>query len=427
MRNWMKVISSLFLILLVSGCSTKNGMLDPSQPKIDESLEVVDSESIRHISEITSIAFEWRKVDDPRVDGYNLYRANVQEDGDKLKQVDFIENRYATHFVDEDLEPNTKYIYSFSSNTESGYESKPTNSIEVTTADRPEAVPFIQAISNLPRQIKVLWRPHSSLNIEYYKIERSTPQSSEWRNLDTLDGRLQSEFIDTDLEDNVVYIYRVTAYTFEDIASYPSKIVRAQTKPLPAGVMSLRASTDLPRKIMLNWQPSENSDIVQYNIYRNTSADGSFDLLKRVNKETVQYEDFINEDGKTYFYKVTATDIDNLESSIHKNAVMGITLPKLNKPVLTLAQIQGEKAILNWLAGDKRAVSYNIYKNIKDGMFDSRQEKFTNITDLRFEDNDIVRGVEYKYSVESVDQYGIVSETTNETLLVLPKLQEVAQ
>ncbi len=426
MKNWMKIISSLFLILLISGCSTKNGMLDSSQPKIDDSLEVVDSGSIRHISEITSIAFEWRKVDDPRVNGYNLYRANVQEDGDKLKQVNFIKNRYATHFVDEDLEPNTKYIYSFSSNTESGYESKPTTSVEVTTADRPEAVPFIQAISNLPRQIKVLWRPHSSLNIEYYKIERSTPQSSEWDNLDTLDGRLQSEFIDTDLEDNVVYIYRVTAYTFEDIPSYPSKIVRAQTKPLPAGVMSLRASTDLPRKIMLNWQPSENSDIVQYNVYRNDSADGSFDMLKTVSKETLQYEDFINEDGKTYFYKVTATDIDNLESSIHKNAVMGITLPKLNKPVLTLAQIQGEKAILNWIPGDKRASHYTIYKNIKDGMFDSRQEKFTNITDLRFEDNDIVRGVEYKYSVESVDQYGIVSEATNETLLVLPKLQEVA-
>lgn len=423
----MKVTSFLFLILLISGCSTKNGLLNDDQPKIDESLEVVDSKSIRHMSEITSIAFEWQKVDDPRVNGYNLYRANVLEDGDKLKQVDFIKNRYATHFVDEDLEPNTKYIYAFSSNTESGYESKPTNSIEVTTADRPEAISFIQAISNLPRQIKVLWRPHTEKNIEYYKIERSTPQSSEWDNMETLDGRLQSEYIDTDLEDNVVYIYRVTAYTFEDIPSYPSKIVRAQTKPLPAGVNNLRATTDLPRKIMVNWDPSQNEDIIRYSIYRNTSANGTFDLVKSVSKDVLQYEDFINEDGKTFFYKVTATDIDNLESSIHKNAVMGITLPKLNKPILTLAQIQGEKAILNWLKGDDRAVSYNIYKQIKESAFNTREEVIQNITDLRFEDHDIVRGVEYKYSVESVDQYGIVSEKTNETLLVLPKLQEVPQ
>lgn len=427
MRNWLKLTLFLFLTLLIAGCSTANNMLSKSEPKIDESLEVIEPNSIRHISGITSIAFEWQKVDDPRVNGYNLYRANVQTDGDKLKQVDFIKNRYATHFVDEDLEPNTKYIYSFSSNTESGYESKPTPSIQVTTADRPEAISFIQAISNLPRQIKVLWRPHTDLNIAYYKIERSTPQSSEWDNMETLEGRLQSEFIDTNLKDNVVYIYRVTAYTYEDIASYPSKIVRAQTKPLPAGVVNLQATTDLPRKIRVSWQPSENEDVVRYNIYRNSSASGSFDLEKSVSKEVLEYEDFINEDGRTFFYKVTATDIDGLESSIHRNAVMGITLPKLNKPILTLAQIQGEKAILNWLQGDPRAQSYNVYKQIKESAFDTREEKFTNVTELRFEDNDIVRGVEYKYSIESVDEYGIISERTNETQLVLPKLQEVAQ
>ena len=419
----MKITSSLLLILLVSGCSTKNGLLDDSQPKIDESLEVIKQDSIRNISDITAIAFEWQKVDDPRVNGYNIYRANMQEDGTQLKHISLVENKYATHYVDNDLEPNTKYVYALSSNTQNGFESKPTGSIEVMTLDRPEPVSFIQAISNLPRQIKILWRPHNNSSIEYYKVQRSTPQTSDWDTLETIDGRLQSEFIDTDLKDNVVYIYRVTAYTFEDVASYPSDIVRAQTKPLPNGVSNLTATTDQPRKIMVNWNASINEDIIKYNIYRNNRPDGSFDLLKSVSSDTFVYEDFINEDGKTYFYKLTATDADNLESSLNNNAVMGITLPKLNKPTLTLAQIQGEKAILNWQRGDDRAVSFNVYKTIKDGYFDKKEEKFTNVTDLRFEDNDIVRGVEYNYSLESVDENGIVSDRTNETLLVLPKLQ----
>ena len=421
----MKITSSLFLILLVSGCSTKNGILDDNQPKIDESLEVVKQDSIRNISDITAIAFEWQKVDDPRVNGYNIYRANTQEDGDQLKHIALVENKYSTHFVDEDLEPNTKYVYSLSSNTQNGYESKPTGSVEAITLDKPEAVSFIQAISNLPRQIKILWRPHTNESIEYYKVQRSTPQTSDWENVKTLDGRLQSEFIDTKLEDNIVYIYRVTAYTFQDIASYPSEIVRAQTKPLPEGVTSLSATTNLPRKIELNWNASTNEDIMKYNIYRNDTPDGSFDLVKTVSKDVFSYEDFINEDGKTYFYKLTAVDADNLQSSLNNNAVMGITLTKLNKPILTLAQIQGEKAILNWQKGDDRAVSFNIYKTIKDGFFDKKEVRITNITNLRFEDNDIVRGVEYNYSVESVDENGIVSERTNETLLVLPKLQGV--
>ena len=148
----------------------------------------------------------------------------------------------------------------------------------------------------------------------------------------------------------------------------------------------------------------------------------SFSEVKKLKSDIFTYEDFINEDGKTYFYKVTTIDKDGLESSDSINPVMGITLTKLNKPILTLAQIQGEKAILNWQPGDNRAKYYNIYKTIKDSFFKTRNQKYTNITDLRFEDKDIVRGVEYKYSVESVDEYGIVSERTNETLLVLPKL-----
>lgn len=421
--NWKQATSCLCLILLISGCSTKNGLIDADEPKIDESLESVNSESVRSISGIESIAFEWQKVDDLRVNGYNLYRANTSDEGGKLKQVEFIKNRYSTHFVDEDLEPNTKYVYAFSSNTKKGFESKPTKAITITTLDRPDAISFIQAISNLPKQIKVLWRPHTGLNIEYYKVQRSTPTTAEWDNIETLDGRLQSEFIDEDLKDNVVYMYRVVAYTFNDVPSYASKIVQAQTKPLPADVQNLRASNNLPRRIMLNWEPSSNQDIVHHNIYRNSSATGSFDLIKVVSKDTLSFDDFVNEDGKVYFYKVTVTDVDNLESSVHKNAVMGISLEKLNKPVLTLAQIQGQKAILNWQKGDSRAVSFNVYKRIKENAFSSKEEKFTNINDLRFEDNDIVRGVEYNYSIESVDENGIVSDKTNETLLVLPKLQ----
>lgn len=421
MKNWLKIISALLLTLLISGCSTKN-LGEGNKPKIDETLEVIDSGSIRTISGITSIAFEWQKVDDSRVTGYNLYRANLSEESTKLKLVNFVKNRYASHFLDEGLQPNTKYAYTFSSGTANDVESKPTKTFQVMTLPQPEPIAFIQAISNLPRQIKIIWRPHESEAIEYYKVFRSTPQDSDWEKLETLDGRLQAEYIDTKLKDNVVYLYKVVAYTFQDIPSLDSEIVKAQTKALPAGVQNLTATNDQPKKITLNWQASPSVDAVRYIIYRNSTPDGSFSELKQLNNDTFTFEDFINEDGKRYFYKVTTIDKDGLESSSEVNPVMGITLTKLNKPILTLAQIQGEKAILNWQPGDNRAKFYNIYKKIKDGFFKVRNEKYTNVTDLRFEDKDIVRGVEYQYSIEAVDENGIVSERTNETLLVLPKL-----
>ncbi|RXK14691.1 hypothetical protein CP965_04105 [Halarcobacter mediterraneus] len=419
----MKIVSLTTLTLLISGCSYKN--VNSTKPKIDETLEVVDSASIRSISDINAIAFEWRKVDDPRVTGYHFYRANLQKDGSKLKLIDTIENRYTTHYLDEDLEPNTKYIYKISSATASEVESKTTNNYTTSTLPVMEGVSFIQAISNLPRQIKIIWRPHSNQRIESYEIQRKTPTTSEWEEIETVDGRLQAEYIDMDLEDNVVYHYRVIAKTFDDIETMPSALVKAQTKPLPDGIISLRASNDLPRKIALNWQASKSSDVIKYNIYRSTNAENSFSLLKTVGAKTLTYEDFINEDGKVYFYKVSSIDNDGLESNLNVNAVMGITLGKLKKPIMTLAQIQGEKAILNWLAGDNRAASYTVYKTIKEGLFKSKTIKFQGIKALRFEDKDIVRGVEYNYAIQAVDRNGIVSEVTNKTELVLPKLVEM--
>lgn len=424
MTKLMKLTSLTALILLVSGCTNGN-LSQPNLPKIDDTLEVVDSASIRTISDINNIAFEWRKVDDPRVVGYHFYRANLQEDGEKLKLIDTIKNRYTTHYVDEDLKPNTKYVYKISSATKGEVESRTTNDYIVSTLPKMEGVSFIQAISNLPRQIKIIWRPHSNERIESYKIERSSPSTSEWEKLDTVDGRLQAEYIDLDLDDNVVYNYRVTALSFDGLESQPSTIVKAQTKPLPEGILSLKASRDLPRKIVLTWEPSQSSDVIKYNIYRSSDADNGFDVIKTVDTNVLEFQDFVNEDGKAYFYKISSVDKDGLESDLNINSVMGSTLGKLAKPVITLAQIQGEKAILNWQPGDRRAVSYVIHKSIKENFFKTKKEKIENINALRFEDKDIVRGVVYSYSIQAVDKNGILSEITDKTELVLPKLQEL--
>ena len=153
MRKSIKILFAILLVLFVSGCD-QNGLETPDEPKIDLTLESVDSGSIRSIPDITSIAFEWQKVDDSRIEKYFLYRANMQEDGQKLQRVETIENRYTTHFSDTGLKPNTQYTYSISAATKDDIESKPTNSYTVTTLPRPEAISFIQAISNLPKQIK---------------------------------------------------------------------------------------------------------------------------------------------------------------------------------------------------------------------------------------------------------------------------------
>ena len=305
MKKSIKILLLTLLILFVSGCD-QNNLTTPEKPKIDLTLEAVNSDSLKSIPDINSIAFEWQKVDDVRVDRYYLYRANMQEDGQKLKRVETIKNKYTTHFSDMDLEPNTQYTYAISAATKNGVESTPTSSYTVSTLPRPDAISFIQAISNLPRQIKILWRPHESQRIKKYTIERTTPATSKWKKLKTVDGRLNIEFIDDDLKDNVVYLYRVIAHTFDRIDSLPSEIVKAQTKALPFGVENLTATNNQPRKIVLNWEPSKSSDIIKYKIYSHSTASGYFSELAIVDTNNLAYDD-LNAEESVFLVDKNAT------------------------------------------------------------------------------------------------------------------------
>lgn len=423
MTTLMKTTSLTALVLLLSGCSINN-LNTPIKPKIDDTIPVVDNNSIKVISDITSIGFEWQKVDDPRVVGYNFYRANMHKDGRRLKLIESLDNRYATHFVDTNLDPNTKYVYQISSKARNGMESKTTKALVASTSARALPVSFVQGINDLPNRIKIVWRPHPDLRIEYYKVQKLDLKNTKWVTLKTIKGRLNAEYIDSNLGNNETFKYRVIAYTFEDIATQPSKVVTAKTKPLPIGVQNLQVTTNQPKKIVLRWEPSPTEDVIKYVIYRSPFKSIGFTKYKEFTKNTLDYTDHIDDDGKTYYYKVYSIDKDFLRSSDKIDAKMGMTLTKPSKPIMTLAQIQGSKAILNWTPGDKRAVSYNVYKTTQTGFWESKTEKFTDIKGLRFEDNNIINGIQYKYSIQANDTYGLISDKTDEAELILPKIQK---
>lgn len=423
MTTLVKTTSLAASLLLLSGCSGLSNLGTPTKPKVDETVEVIDSKSIKSISDITSIAFEWKKVEDPRVVGYNFYRANMHKDGRRLKLIKSLDNRYTTHFVDTKLQPNTKYVYQISSKAMNGSESNTTTAYVTQTAARALPVSFAQGISNLPNRIKLVWRPHPDLRIRYYEIQKFDTGLNKWKLLKRIDGRLNAEYIDDRLGNNKLYKYRITALTYEDVATQPTEVITAKTKPLPIGAQNFQATVNQPKKIVLTWEPSPTEDVLKYSIHRSLFESLGFSKVKEVSKDTLSVTDKIDSDGKTYYYKVFAIDEDHLRSSDKIDSRRGMTLNKPAKPVITLAQIQGSKAILNWSAGDKRAMSYNVYKTTEVSFFESKTEKFTDIKGLRFEDNNIINGVQYKYSIQSNDEYGLMSEKTDDAELILPKIK----
>jgi fibronectin type 3 domain-containing protein len=419
-----RLTSSIFLVgsvVLFSGCQPD--LPDRQKPKIDINLPTVDSKSLKAIPDYKAIALEWQTIPDAKAKGYYIYRSNMQKDGAKFKRVAILNNKYISHYLDKGLESNSKYSYAISLKGAKGLESNPSSAVVFQTLPALESISLIETISNLPRQIKILWRPHPNPRIKEYIIEKNTPSQGKWEKIATVKDRLNVEYIDDNLGDNEIFMYRIKAVTFDGIVSTASAISQARTKPLPNSVQEFSATKNLPRKIQLLWGRSTTPDVVLYNIYRSSSLDGSFEKIAKIPVDANMYDNIVNEDGKVYFYKITTVDKDGLESSLKDiTAIMGATLGKPKMPLVTLAQIQGNKVILNWVAGDKRAVSYNIYKTTQEGWANSTQKLIPNIQALRFEDSDIVRGIEYKYSVQAVDKYGLVSQKTKESTLILPTL-----
>ncbi|MBD3799087.1 hypothetical protein [Sulfuricurvum sp.] len=362
------------------------------------------------IADITSIAFEWKPVSDPRVVGYYVYRNTLGGEDKKLERVATIDNRFATHYVDHDLKPNSEYQYRFATITKEGNESVASETMLVATQPMISPVSFFQSVGNMPRSAKLLWRPHPNGKINGYIIERQNATDQKWSEIATIAGRLNAEFIDRNLKDGQVYFYRIRATTFEKLSTEPSETIKVVTKPLPPEIKNIVATNNLPRAITLTWGPSEISDLSHYNIYRSANPNGSFEYHAKL--ETTNFTDIITEDSKFYFYKITAVDKDGLESSLSPVATQGSTLSKPQTPIAYEGKIVNKGVELQWKNNDPRVVSYTVIKTTKKSWISRESVDINNITGTSFRDTDIKPDTGYLYEIMSVDKNGIRSLPT---------------
>lgn len=380
---------------------SKEPVIDPTLPKASIS---------NHVKSMTSIALEWKPVADTRVKGYYVYKNDPDTQEGKLSRVGTIDSRFVSHFTDSDLTPNTTYLYQLSTFNEKAQESEPSEAVQITTHPVLPSVSFFDSVGNLPRMAKVIWRPHDNLAVRGYVLERQTIEKPEWKKIDTIDGRLSAEYIDTKLDDNRVYKYRLRAVTYEDIESTPSDIAKVVTKPLPKPVADLQATTAEPRQILLSWKANPEKDIAFYNIYRSTSGNGNYRHHIKLNE--TEFKDEINEDGKNYYYKVTAVDKDELESPEQINPVHGSTLAKPHAPSFIDAIVKNNTAVLKWKNNDTRTKTYTIIMTTKENWVQSTVQEITGVTDTTYEVKDLLPDVQYKFQIMAVDIHNIASEPT---------------
>ncbi len=410
MKKWIALISLSVLILFVSGC--QNDPKPPKKPIVDQTLPKLAD--IKFLTDVTEVGFEWKPSFDERVVGYYIYRSNQKGTNGKLQRIATIKDKYSSHYVDTKLKPATAYQYSFSTFSAKKRESVPSNTIIATTKPLIESVSFIKAITGLPNRVKLIWRPHTSQRVASYIVERNEFSSTEWKNVGKVNGRLNAEYIDAGLKDNRVFRYRVKVKTYDGLFSKPSQIVEAGTKPLPIEIRNLRASTDVPKKIVLKWDSAVEKDFSYYKLYRTSNPLIFYSYLAKT--RDTSYEDLINANGSSYYYLVTTVDKDGLESPRQQNPVTGSSLATPSTVVITSSNHDGRSINITWSTKDNRASRFNVIKEYK-----GKKKIFTAIKSYSFNDSDVARGVEYTYKVVVIDKYGLASKESESVVVAMPK------
>ncbi|MBL0707424.1 MAG: fibronectin type III domain-containing protein [Sulfurimonas sp.] len=368
---------------------------------------------------MNAIAFEWKAIKDERVKGIYIYKQSMEVDNGELEHYKTLNNRFATHYLDREIKPNSSYTYGFKTFSKDA-ESKMSSPKVLKSLPVLQSVSWIKSIQNMPRTAKIIWRPHTNQKVKSYIIQRRTLKDTSWVTIATSKGRLNAEFIDRDLKDDYVYKYRVRVLTYDGITSSPSDIVQVVTKSLPISIKNITATSNQAKKIEINWDKSKTEDFALYYLYKSEESDGSYKLIAKLHNNT--FVDAIEEDGKEFFYRVSAVEKNGLESINDRLSIQGITLAKPAKPSLLEASLIKNKIEIKWKSKDSRVKSFLVIKKSKSGWFDAKEEVFTGIKGSKFVDAEIGPNIDYSYIVYAVDKFSIKSKPSIEINFKTPKI-----
>ncbi len=168
-------------------------------------------------------------------------------------------------------------------------------------------------------EIGINWDQNTDQSGLTYKIYRCINLTN---NFKYFASTYNTYFIDDSLEYDSTYYYKVSAANSAGMESALSNFVSAKPinlyQPLPPTLVKINARNwSGTAQINLSWNPSGDTDVKGYNIYRSTSDNFNADTLHYIGfTKTTTYTDTKKLNLLTeYYYIICAVDKGNLKSS----------------------------------------------------------------------------------------------------------------
>lgn len=261
-------------------------------------------QTIRQKTKITAIATQadsqtvsWSAA--KGAGGYVLYQS-TSENGEYKKIKAFKASAPASYTV-EGLVPGVSYYYKIrvkkKVNGKTGYGSYSAPCGAWTV--KPAQIASVTGIS--AGRIRIAWNPAGGA--ESYAVCRAEAENGEYRQIAVVPAG-QTVFDDSGLKMTGIYYYKIQAV----ISGYAMEGVAVQSAPMNGSPISetklLSAVPDEKGRPVLVWEPV--SDVAEYQIYRSTEENGTYELLAPPITDPLAGSriDETAEPNQIYYYKI---------------------------------------------------------------------------------------------------------------------------
>lgn len=391
MKRWLLLLFGLFF---VASCSTME------ITKNNSSLPAVQVTSAK--GGIQSVTLTWIPLTTTNVKGYVIYRA--PDPSGKFELLTQINNNLQSSYTDTGgllykLGNNTTYYYRIAAFNDEGV--GPFAQLSVTTLPRPNPPEGLRVISGLPHSLIIQWKPSNDMSVSGYTIYRAMSHLGPFQAIKSLNGRENTTYTDTQLNDGTTYYYEVSSVNYKGVESEPSAYVSGHTQNKPIPPLSLKALPTQAGTITVYWFPSPTKDVSYYEIYYGNSP-SSLAFASKVKSSQLEYTIKGLDPGKIYLFMVKSIDASGVKSP-DSEIIQGQTFPVPEAPKgIKVEQLQNGAVKVEWSSAGTHIAYYKVFRRYY--LFITNEISKTPQT--YYIDTKVKPNTTYYYWVRAVDKYG---------------------
>jgi fibronectin type 3 domain-containing protein len=359
------------------------------------------------------IDLDWNDHGEGDVKGYNVYR-RLSTGGPYTKVNPSLVANTTSNYTNTGLTGGTAYYYVVTAVDTIDNESAYSTEANATPGDYPPSAPTNLSGVAGERQASLNWDDNTEDDLAGYNVYRSETSGSGHVKVNT-SLVTASEYVDTGLVGGTTYYYIVKAVDL--LSSEGSGSNEASVQPYdyaPSAPTGLIATAG-DKQVSLDWNNNTEDDLAGYNVYRSETSGSGY---AKVNTSLVGVSEYVDTGlvgGTTYYYVVTAVDLQSHESDDSSEDGAIATDADPSSPTGLTASDGLEEVTLNWNDNtDPDLDGYNVYRSTTSGSGYVKLNTVSLVTSSTYTDTNLTAGETYYYVVTAVDEGENESPYSNE-------------